>query len=543
MRLVKDITDIIGMPTYVDDGSEEQPTTDSYFLIAKNGFFKFHKTAEIDTVVKMDKLPGPIPEQNSNAVVKWTGPKLSIEDFWFVKALFKKVYEKIKTEFDVQLYYSDTVKKFYIRLPHQKVTGASVDWELRDDDAWYVDQKKVEDNKTLPEDLRHIGRMHSHNTMSAFWSDTDKTDQEKQEYGIQIVMGKIMDAFEYKCRIVYNSNLVDVNFDDVVEGHQDPFIEIPEDIFIKTPATTYQTSTSQGSQAKSYSAEYYKNLKNKKKRKGKSSYYKGVPYGPDYWDQQDEYGYPYGGYDDDPFTEEDTEEEPDTVSSNVDQPPTGIEKFFTYPDYEMFEDPELKTGLETAWKDVEIIHKNQFLEKDIDFSWLTATAANMVSKGFTEEHILTQQLKVLTVLAMFISYAKDDLPEDQLSMPTVVLFSDMYQEYYASTSNYTLLKAGTKVSAYVDAHFVISVLHRFTLLTAYLTKRFKNTKDKGVEKFMLALTSNNGYIINEMEANDFLDTMETISEISRIPAFLFCTSSDCNLAGMLADIITGAGVK
>ena len=81
MRLVKDITDIIGMPTYVDDGSEEQPTTESYFLIAKNGFFKFHKTAEIDTIVKMDKLPGPIPEQNSNAVVKWTGPKLSIEDF------------------------------------------------------------------------------------------------------------------------------------------------------------------------------------------------------------------------------------------------------------------------------------------------------------------------------------------------------------------------------------------------------------------------------------------------------------------------------
>ena len=549
MRKVKDITAVVGMPTYIDDGSDVQPETNDYFLIAKNGFFKVHKTEEIDTIVKLEKLPGPLPEQNSNAVVKWTGPKLPVEDFWFVARLFRKIFKKIKTEFDVQLYYSNKEKKFFIRLPHQKVTGASVDWQLREDDIWYKDQHKIEDNSTLPDDLRHIGRMHSHNVMGAFWSGTDENDQKTQEYGIQIVLGKIMTDLEYKCRVVFNGNLIDVKFEDIVEGEldTDPDIEFPEGIFLQPAVATttagtnyYPKKTSANSQVKYYGPEYYKNLKKNKK---KEKYSGQTVYGSDYWSRYDDYGYQYGDDYEDPFTREDVDSTPVTASSNIDLPPTGIEKFLTYPDVDMFDDPELKDGLAAVIKDTKIITDKEYLVKDIDFSWLLATEENMFKQGISPDQPLAKQLNVLLTLAMFISYSRDDIPEADLSVATNVLFSDIYIEYSASINSYKVLSEGTKVSEYVDACFVVSVIHKLTLVVAYLTKRLGTTKNKNVEKVLLALTSNNGTIINNMNVIEFIDTMDDISKITRIPAFLFSTCADCDLAGNLADIILGSELK
>jgi hypothetical protein len=82
-----------------------------------------------------------------------------------------------------------------------------------------------------------------------------------------------------------------------------------------------------------------------------------------------------------------------------------------------------------------------------------------------------------------------------------------------------------------------------TLVVAYLTKRLGTTKDKSVEKVLLALTSNNGTIINAMNVNEFIDAMDEISKVTRIPAFLFSTCADCDLAGNLADVILGSELK
>lgn len=236
-----DVQQYTGTPVFIDnvvaEGEASDQTPNTYIKICKNGIFRCSKNGMMESVVKIEGIPGGALNDGKDSAI-WCGPKLSLEDFHFIKALFIKIYSMIKTECDVQLEYSQQLGKIVIRLPHQTVSGTHVSWETQDDDVFWVDRQRVE-LKDLPTDLEHIGRVHSHNVMGAFWSGTDTSDQEKQERGIQIVMGKITTEFEYKCRIANCGNFYDCEPHDVLDIPPVVMPEVPEGIIkVVTPAYT-----------------------------------------------------------------------------------------------------------------------------------------------------------------------------------------------------------------------------------------------------------------------------------------------------------------
>jgi len=267
MKRIEEITGLTGMPVYLNEAPAEgeqpaAPTDSNCFIICSDGVYRYVRN---DYMTSTIKLEGGIP---SGAVAKggetifWTGPKLSVEDFHFVRKIFVGVYDKIKAECDVQLEWSPSLGKFIIRLPHQTVSGASVHWETADDDPCWIDRKLCQ-AKDLPEDAFHMGRIHSHNVMNAFWSGVDTGDQERQEWGIQIVMGHITTDCEYKCRICNCGRYIDVELEDVVDFPPVERLEIPDGIIKQAAATTFYNGSTWGS-------SYY--------QKG-SGYYQGSNYG------------------------------------------------------------------------------------------------------------------------------------------------------------------------------------------------------------------------------------------------------------------------
>ena len=530
MKEVKELTKMTGMPVYINDGSDFIPPTESYFLLAKNGFYKVFKNAEIETQIKLEKLPGMLQEENSNSVVKWIGPKLPISTFWFVRDLFIKIYEKHKAEFDVQLYWSDKEQKFYVRVPHQRISGASVDWELRDDDAWYCNEEYVQDNSTLPDDVRHFGRIHSHNVMGAFWSGTDENDQKTQEYGIQIVMGKITTALEYKCRIVYNGNLQDVEFSDVVDTPAPANFELPEGIIITTPATPASTT------AYMPPSTDYSTKGRKKKTRAYGYGYNTYPYGG-YGD----YGEDYDPYNNDPFDNGDEEEDDeDTATSTI--PPktfpknvTAVEKFLYDPSVDLLKDEEIGPAFLSSIKDFKMIYDQpgSVLAKDTDFKWLLTG----ISKDVTGATTATDY-RVLFAVAMFIAYYRDDVDDDQLSAPTLKLFKEAYNQFSSGSLSYRPLDTAKNVRDYVDTKAVFNTINKLPVLRSHLLSSLERKHSvQGVRLFRKALQSNTPGYFDVLKVEPFLDTLEVIAEVSRIPVFLFCGNCDEDFAGHIADIL------
>ena len=146
MKRIEEITGLTGMPVYLNEAPAEgeqpaAPTDSNCFIICSDGVYRYVRN---DYMTSTIKLEGGIP---SGAVAKggetifWTGPKLSVEDFHFVRKIFVGVYDKIKAECDVQLEWSPSLGKFIIRLPHPTVSGASVHWETADDDPCWIDRK------------------------------------------------------------------------------------------------------------------------------------------------------------------------------------------------------------------------------------------------------------------------------------------------------------------------------------------------------------------------------------------------------------------
>jgi len=129
-----------------------------------------------------------------------------------IVGLFKKINELYHAEVLVYVWRKGT-EQFAITVPIQRVSGARVEPDHTiitppDEDGWQL-----------------WGHIHSHNTMSAFFSSTDDAS-EKQEGLIYGVVGQILSPIpETKWRIRTQGAWVDLAFDSIVE----------------IPATTYPT--------------------------------------------------------------------------------------------------------------------------------------------------------------------------------------------------------------------------------------------------------------------------------------------------------------
>jgi PRTRC genetic system protein A len=133
-------------------------------------------------------------------------PKVPESIYYQIQSLFIDIADEMgNAEAYVQVYYDIEKKEYFVFVPEQIVSGASVHYN-----------NKEGPNVENPERYIYALEIHSHNTMNAFFSGTDDADEkETRFYG---VFGKIKDATpEFKLRFVVHGQKLLVNTDDVFD--------------------------------------------------------------------------------------------------------------------------------------------------------------------------------------------------------------------------------------------------------------------------------------------------------------------------------------
>lgn len=188
-------------------------------IVASNGVFVRKSGKLYDTVVEIDKPAGLPPLQPScNLKVG----KLPFRELLRVEKWFIEGWNRHKTEFVVLLYASPEVKSWKILIPRQKVTRASAKYDLDD-----VDKQYEIDGVTW----YLFGSIHSHGSMSAFFSGTDDHDDAHFD-GLHITIGKVDEKRrDYEARYMLHGKEWKKDITDVVDYPDVPDVAFEESWF------------------------------------------------------------------------------------------------------------------------------------------------------------------------------------------------------------------------------------------------------------------------------------------------------------------------
>lgn len=208
------------------------------YVLSRKGAFTVEKNTAYTQIKPTTCFAGNTSNLEAETDVAF--PKIDRKSFDFIIKLFRSVYKKFASEVNVLLYYQESSNKWFIRLPKQDVSGASVKYSLTDDDVWYQDGKVVK----TPANVVCFGTCHSHASMGAFFSGTDDGD-DKSNIGYQIVIGKMnATEVEAKCRLTLPGQVLDRKLEEVIDDVDGMFpeIEVPE-IVSKSYSTTPAAGT------------------------------------------------------------------------------------------------------------------------------------------------------------------------------------------------------------------------------------------------------------------------------------------------------------
>jgi len=152
------------------------------YVMHKNGIKKVIVNKIGVFAIEVDDVPGLEEIEDS---VELRVPKIPFAFFTSTITFFKKVMaQKNGAEAFVQYFYNPATSEYIIYCPEQTVSGGSV---------------KYVKNEQMEKDFVLVAEIHSHNSMSAFFSGVDNADEKRNM--IFGVVGKLhTPVFEYKMR-------------------------------------------------------------------------------------------------------------------------------------------------------------------------------------------------------------------------------------------------------------------------------------------------------------------------------------------------------
>ena len=190
-----------------DLDSVDKPTA---YVIAKNGLFHVSHSDLADIISVPKEVAGVQVELKPGISLKI--PRVPFRMLSQTVAFFKAVEKKSGSEALVQIWWNTVEKAHHIHCPDQTVSGGSVNHRSDFD----RDQARTPEGAAI---WLHVMDIHSHNTMSAFWSGTDNGDEMKAPEGRMFgVIGKMRQAIpDWKWRIRSRDGFIDLNIDDLFE--------------------------------------------------------------------------------------------------------------------------------------------------------------------------------------------------------------------------------------------------------------------------------------------------------------------------------------
>ena len=171
---------IFNITSGITIGALAPDVEDSYGLF-KNGIFKRTKNQVGTFVHKVAETPDNMGVDQTceiSFVRDDSIPKIPYQIFQSILKFYKDVYKDIKSEVYTLVVWDKVNKDFFIHVPEQEVSGATVR---------YTNNSEIYNN---PNYLVYCD-FHSHNTMNAFFSSTDTKDEVAGRYFG--VIGKIFD--------------------------------------------------------------------------------------------------------------------------------------------------------------------------------------------------------------------------------------------------------------------------------------------------------------------------------------------------------------
>ena len=160
-------------PVVLNDGKQELPEDDIYYVIAKEGVFLKKKLGVMESLAPVKEIS---ILQSITATAKMHIEKIPGPMFAKIIEFFRAVHGIHRGEAIVLLFYDEANKKYNIFPPKQKVSAGSVEYE----------RGITIEGQTM------IGTIHSHGSMSAFHSGVDDKDEESFD-GLHITIGDVND--------------------------------------------------------------------------------------------------------------------------------------------------------------------------------------------------------------------------------------------------------------------------------------------------------------------------------------------------------------
>jgi len=173
------------------------------YNVLKNDFATIYDKLEIDyNNSNLNKIDG-------DTIFKLNLPKPSIKYFIQIVEMFKYIYDKIKSELTVNLYYHKPSKKFHLEIMEQDVSPGASNYKYN---------SSIENNMNYVRFLQ----IHSHHSMNASFSGTDNDDEKNAIMCFFGVIGKLnehSDVFqvEKKFRLWTGIQFVEVGFMDIFD--------------------------------------------------------------------------------------------------------------------------------------------------------------------------------------------------------------------------------------------------------------------------------------------------------------------------------------
>lgn len=215
--------------------------------IFANGIFQ-HRTTPFGTfVVPLDKKDFKAYGLKQECETSFTPdfsniPKIPYGVLSSIIQIFKDVSKTIKSEVYCEIIWDKVKKDFFIHIPEQEVSAATVK---------YTNEEAIYNNP----DYLKIMNVHSHVNMGAFYSGVDNTDDKNTGYSG--VVGKIDTTPEMVVRATCNGNFFNLVIEDIFDEDttfltEESDYSVPEEHYLRItertftyakPATTYKSGS------------------------------------------------------------------------------------------------------------------------------------------------------------------------------------------------------------------------------------------------------------------------------------------------------------
>jgi hypothetical protein len=195
-------------PVYQAEAGVELPKHGTYYVLTKDGVYLHKDTVAASALVKVQGVPWL---ESVETDIQLKLPKIPARIIGQAHCFFRKVWNKLKSESYLTLFYSQKTNSYQLWCPKQQVTSGSVHYE-RDDQPDF-NERRADGWPWVP-----VGTIHSHCNFSAFHSGTDTHDESTFD-GIHITLGHVdRDQFSMVSSVAINNVRQQMDPENCCEG-------------------------------------------------------------------------------------------------------------------------------------------------------------------------------------------------------------------------------------------------------------------------------------------------------------------------------------